>query len=39
MTVRTSGQKLCFVTFREACGWLIAERADNYTKCLHCDPR
>ncbi len=39
MTVRTSGQKIFFETFREAVDWLMDNRAGNYSKCTRCNPR
>lgn len=39
MTVKTTGQKLFFATFREACEWLTEHRPGNYTKCTRCEPR
>lgn len=39
MTVKTTGQKLFFETFREAVGWLLENRPGNYRKCSNCNPR
>lgn len=38
MTVRTSGQKVYFETFREAVDWLMEHRPGNYSKCTICSP-
>lgn len=37
MTVDTSGQKIHFASSSEATGWLMENRAGNYSRCAFCN--
>lgn len=39
MKTKTSGEKIHFVTFKEAAVWLLENRPSMYERCAACDPR